>query len=378
MDEKERMAMKGAESGPGKRIASIDALRGFDMLWITGGGGLIWALHASIPNRLTLGLVHQFEHVPWQGFHFYDLIFPLFIFVVGLVLPFSLGRHKLEGARKKQLYFRVVRRFVLLFVFGLIYNGLLNFNLHQQRFAGVLQRISICYLVAAIIMMNTGVKGQAITAGAILIGYWGVMKLIPVPGVGAGVITPMGNLSGYIDRHFLPGPFCCYTYGDSEGILSTVPAISTALIGVLAGHWLRSDHSPQRKAAWLAGAGVASLVTGLIWGYWFPIIKNIWTSSYVLFAAGWSLLLLALFYWVIDVRGVQRWAFPFKVIGMNAITIYMVWHLFDKFSSVAIIFVHGFIHNLGAATPLVWASSKWLAGWLFCWFLYRQKIFLRV
>ncbi len=361
-----------------KRVASIDALRGFDMFWIAGGESIIHALYKVWPGATTRVLDTQFEHVPWAGFHFYDLIFPLFLFVVGVVLPFSLTRRVEEGADRGHLYRHVFQRFLLLFLFGLIYNGLLDFNIHTLRRPGVLQRIAISYFVAALVVMNTKIRGQAIVAGSILIAYWAIMKLVPVPGVGAGVLTPEHNLAGYLDRLIIPFRFCCYTFGDNEGLLSTLPAISTCLLGVLAGHWLRSGkYSPNRKVLGLVAAGIVSLVVAWVWSFNFPIIKNIWTSSFVLWAGGWSMLLLALFYWLIDVRGYERWSFFFKVIGMNAITIYLVDRFFS-FSIITKVFLHGLLPVLGSVEPLVWSCSVVFTMWLFLYFLYRQKIFLRV
>jgi predicted acyltransferase len=359
------------------RVASIDALRGFDMFCITGGERVMRAILRLIPNSRVGALARQFSHVPWEGFHFHDLIFPLFLFVVGAVLPFSLTRRLESGAKRAPLYRHIVRRLVLLFVLGLVYNGLLDFRFHDLRLPGVLQRIAICYFVAALLVLSMSIRGQAAVAGGILVVYWAVMKLVPVPGVGAGVITPDGNLAGYVDRLIIPRPYCCYAFGDNEGLLSTFPAIATTLLGVLAGHWLRSRQAPQRKVLGLAGAGVLSLLVGAVWGHWFPIIKNVWTSSYVVWAGGWSLLLLALFYWIIDVRGYKRWSFFFAVVGMNPITIYLAWHLFD-FGTVTRIFVHGFIDYCGPLRPLVWEFAVMMTGWLFLWFLHRQKIYLRV
>jgi len=367
----------GQESFLEKRVASIDALRGFDMFWITGGDVIIHALYKADPVPATTLLNTEFHHVPWVGFHFYDLIFPLFLFVVGVVLPFSLSKRLEAGANRGQLYRRIFRRLVILFLLGLVYNGLLNFNFHDLRIAGVLQRIALCYFFAALVVMNTKIRGQAAFFAGILLAYWAVMMLVPVPGFGAGVITPQGNLASFIDRRLLPHPYCCFALGDNEGILSTLPAIATALMGVLAGQWLRSGHSPNRKTLGLVAAGAASLLVGFAWSFNFPIIKNLWTSSFVLVAGGWSLLLLALFYWIIDVRGFRRWAFFFTVIGVNAITIYLVHQLFD-FGTITTIFVHGFIHHLGAVEPLFWAVSVMMTGWLFLYFLYRQKIFLKI
>ena len=362
-----------------KRVASIDALRGFDMFWIAGGERIIHALYKVWPGAATQALDTQFEHVRWEGFHFYDLIFPLFVFTVGLVLPFSLTRRQEEGANRGQLYRHIVQRFLTLFLFGLIYGGLLDFNIQHLRIPGVLQRIALAYLFAGLVVMMTGVRGQAMVAGGILVVYWLIMWLVPVPGVAhADWATPAGNLAGYLDRHIIPFRFCCYPYGDNEGLLSTLPAISTCLLGVLAGHWLRSaQFSPQRKAQGLAVAGVASLFVGWLWSLQFPIIKNVWSSSFVLWAGGWSLLLLALFYWIIDVRGYQRWSFFFKVIGMNAITIYLVDRFF-KFDIITDVFLHGLRPVFGHYDPLIWSCSVVFTAWLFLYFLYRQKIFLRV
>jgi predicted acyltransferase len=368
---------KAAIGVPG-RIASIDVLRGFDMFWITGGEGIIHALLRIFPSSPTMqGLDRQFHHVQWEGFVFYDLIFPLFIFIVGVVLPFSLTKRLEAGANRWQLYEHMAKRLIILIMLGLVYNGLLDMNFHNLRLAGVLQRIGLAYFFAALIVMNTKVRGQAIVTGSLLVAYFLILKFVPVPGVGAGVLTPSGNLSAYLDQHFLPRPFCCYLYGDNEGILSTIPAICTCMMGVLAGHWLRSDRTPTRKLIGLVIAGIASLALALAWGIWFPIIKNLWTSSYVLFAGGWSLLLLALFYWIIDMRGWKRWAFFFTVIGMNPLTIYILDRVFD-FGTIVAIFFHGFIDYLGPYKPLVWQLGVIAVTWSLLYYLYRQKIFLRV
>jgi len=361
-----------------KRMASIDALRGFDMFWIAGGERIINAIHKVWPNAATSALDTQFEHVPWAGFHFYDLIFPLFVFVVGVVLPFSVTRRVEEGADRRHLFLHIFQRFALLFLFGLIYNNLLDFNPNTLRILGVLQRIAIAYLFAGLVMLLTGIRGQAIVTGSLLLGYWAIMKLVPVPGFGAGVLTPQGNLAAFVDRAVIPFKFCCYTFGDNEGLISNIPAIATCLLGVMAGHWLRSaKFSPNRKVWGLVVAGATSLLLSWVWSFNFPIIKNIWSSSFVLCAGGWSILLLALFYWIIDVRGLQRWAFFFKVIGMNAITIYMVDRFFD-FGSITRVFLHGILPHLGGIAPLVWECGVIATMWLFLYFLYRQIIFLRV
>ncbi|HEV2380386.1 MAG TPA: DUF5009 domain-containing protein [Terriglobia bacterium] len=373
----DRAAKLKREKAAQGRIASIDALRGFDMLWISGGDELIHSLHSAHPTPFTAALSTQFEHVAWAGFHFYDLIFPLFVFVVGLVLPFSLTRRLEEGCDRRQLYLHAVRRLGILLLFGLLYNGLLDFNFHQLRLSGVLQRIAIAYFCATLLTMNLKLRGQVIATAAILVIYWAIMALVPVPGFGAGGYTPQGSLAAYIDQRFLPRPFCCYTFGDNEGLISMFPAVATCMMGVLAGHWLRSDRSPNRKATGLALAGVASLAVALLWNLDFPIIKNIWSSSFVLFAGGWSLLLLALLYWVIDVGGYQRWALFFIVIGANSIAVYLAHRFFD-FRILGDIFIHGLFPYMGAWRPFIRDAAGIAVSWCLFMYLYRRRIFLRI
>lgn len=368
--------LKPSVSGS-RRVASIDALRGFDMFWITGGDALVYHLSKALPVPLTLALANQFRHVEWEGFHFYDLIFPLFVFIVGLVLPFSLTRRLEAGASRRKLYQHALRRLFLLCFLGLIFNGLLDFNFPDLRLLGVLQRIAIAYFFATLLVMNFKVRGQALATGLILLGYWAVMAWVPVPGFGHGNYTIQGNLAAYIDRRFLPHPFCCYEYGDNEGILSTIPTIATCMLGALAGHWLSTSQTAFRKVLGLVVAGVLCLGSGWLWSFSFPVIKNIWSSSFVLVAAGWSLLLLALFYLLIDVLGYRRWAFVFTVIGANSITIYLARH-FIKFRDIGLIFTHGFVNYLGAWKPFTVELGSVIVGWMFLYHLYRQKIWLRV
>ena len=235
-----------------ERLTSIDALRGFDMFWISGGDSLAEALAKwwNTPESKRFAL--QFEHVAWEGFRFYDLIFPLFLFTVGVVLPFSLRKYQSGDQPKAAVFGRIARRVVLLFLLGLVYNNFLQFRFENQRYAGVLQRIAICYGIAAVIFLLTKVRTQAILFVAILLGYWAILAFVPAPeSKKAGDYTIETNLSGYLDRQFLPGKINkgYYGYGDNEGLLSTIPAIATALLGVLAGNWLLVDRSGWIKSA---------------------------------------------------------------------------------------------------------------------------------
>ena len=360
----------------GRRLVSVDALRGFDMFWIIGGGTLFESLVEIYKHPVTETIHNQLHHVVWKGFHFEDLIFPLFLFIVGVVLPFSVVRRVGRGQGRSALYLHILKRSVVLILLGLIMNGLLQFDWAQMRWPGVLQRIGLCYFFAAIIVVHTKWRTQAIIIAVVLILYWLAMMLIPVPNFGAGNLTMEGCLSSYIDQQLIPGELY-YGYGDNEGLISTFPAICTVLLGTLAGHWLRSRQSGNRKAAGLAIAGVVSLLVGLLWSLTFPVIKIIWTSSYVLFSGGWCLLLLALFYWIIDVKGYKKWAFFFIVIGMNPITIYFLQRFVD-FNKIADFFVMGVAEHTGVFKTLILAFTAVMARWLFLHFLYRHKIFFKV
>ncbi|HLN32314.1 MAG TPA: DUF5009 domain-containing protein [Gemmataceae bacterium] len=364
--------------GASGRLVSIDALRGFDMFWIMGAEDIFkaWAAWSNWPVRKQIE--EQLEHVEWEGFRFYDLIFPLFLFLVGAVLPFSLGKLQGSGRPKMAMYWRILRRTILLFALGLLNNGILELNFPHLRIAGVLQRIAICYGITAILVMHFGVRSRAVILAAILLGYWALLVLVPPPDSYAGDFSKQKNLAGYVDRHWLPGKIkdAYYKYGDNEGLLSTIPSVGTVLLGAFAGDWLRSTRSQGRKVLGLLLAGLLCLFLGYVWSFWFPIIKNIWTSSFVLFAGGWSLLLLGVFYGVIDVLGFRRWAFFFVVIGANAITIYVVPHFLD-FEKMSHFFFGGAARHSGAFGPVLLAAGVFALEWLGLYYLYRKGIFLR-
>ena len=249
---------------------------------------------------------------------------------------------------------------------------------------GVLQRIAICYGITALIFLNTKTRVQVVLLAAILLGYWALLAYVAPPGGTAGDYSKQRNLAGWVDRHYLPGKIfeSYYGFGDNEGLLSTIPALGTSLLGVLAGTWLRSNRTPWTKALGLAAAGFVATSVGFAWSAKFPIIKNIWTSSFVLVAGGFSLILLRIFYTVIDVLRFRRWAFFFVVIGANAITIYVLPKLID-FDKISHFFLGGFcriLKNHGAAgiTPIVLALGVLASEWLLLLFLYRKRIFLRV
>jgi predicted acyltransferase len=379
---------------------SLDALRGFDMFWIVGAEGLVEGLaHLIKPNEdkeSVLGVVQkQLQHVSWDGFHFEDLIFPMFVFIVGASLVFSLTRMVEEKGRSGAVI-RIVRRAVLLYALGIFMYGGFGGTFHHIRLLGVLQRIALAYLFAGLIFVFFGLRGRIAWCVGLLVGYWAIMAFVPAPDGTAGDYAEGTNLANWIDKNYLPLRKWDGDH-DPEGLLSTLPAIANCLIGVFAGMLLRNGkQQPWNKALLLAVAGVILVHLGWLWAGWFwkyqiaippwlcfPVIKKIWTSSFVFVACGYASLLLATFYLIIDVAGWRRWAMPFVWIGMNPITIYLLADGFGAFDAVAKRLVGGelnkklHIHDVNFG-PLVLAIVSLLLVFAFAHFLYRRKIFIRL
>ncbi len=365
------------------RIVSIDALRGFDMFWIMGADTLAAKLVALVPASLAgfstawiAGLADQFEHAEWEGFRFYDLIFPLFLFLVGCSIPLSLGKLDQD---KRRMHGRILRRTLLLVLMGLLYNGIQNFDWAQLRWMGVLQRIGIGYGIAALLTVHLSTRGLLVVWLAILFGYWGILSWVPVPGGIAGDLSPAGNLSGYFDRTLLPGKILekYYGYGDNEGLLSTIPAVATVLLGVGAGRWLQGTATHLQKTSGLMAIGALLVIAGNQWGNYFPVIKNLWTSSFVLVAGGWSLMLLSVFYGLIDGLGWKRWAWIWVAIGANAITIYLLQRIVP-FPSISKFFFQGIANLAGDHGTIVLLAGALACKCLLLAWLYNKRIFLRL
>ena len=373
---------------PKQRVVSVDALRGFTMFWILGGDGVAWALdEMSAGKSPVVSAVGKFfgtqlSHVDWVGFRFYDLIFPMFIFVTGISIVFSLPR-LVEHEGKAGAHLRVLRRFLLLFALGVIYYGGLSHKWPDIRLLGVLQRIAICYLAASLLFLNFRLRGAIVAFFALIVGYWALMTFVPVPGIGVGSFAKDANLANWIDANYLPGSLWDRTR-DPEGLLSTLPAIATCLLGVFAGALLINPRlEPRQKALWLFGAGLVMLAGGYLWALQFPLIKAIWTSSFVLVTGGWSALMLGAAYLIVDVCGLRRWATPFVWIGANAITLYMINNL-AGFYKIGTRLVGGDLgaflnHAVSPGTGNFVANVVGLAiAIALAGYLYRRKIFLRV
>lgn len=364
-----------------QRLQSLDALRGFDMLFIMGGGSFFVGLNTLFPNAFFGAIAGQMQHVQWDGFACYDMIFPLFLFIAGISFPFSLAKQREKNITEASIYKNIIRRGITLVLLGVLYGGILTVGFANARYASVLGRIGLAWMFAALIFMNTRtITRIGITAG-ILVGYWLLLALVPAPdGNGAGVFTMEGSLVGYVDRMLLPGRLHL-TIHDPEGILSTVPAIATALLGMFTGEYIKLEKkglTPQKKVFHLLLCGAALVVTGLLWNLFFPFNKNLWTSSFVCFVGGLSALLFALFYYIIDVKNIRKWTLFFTVIGMNSITIYLAQRIIG-FNKSAEFFFTGLTGLLPEnAQPLIQSAGYIAVCWVFLYFLYRHRIFLKV
>jgi predicted acyltransferase len=390
---------------------SVDALRGFDMFWIIGADYFMTALGQMTDNPTLRWLGGQLHHKQWEGFAFYDLIFPLFVFLVGVSIVFSLTK-TIQQEGQWSAHRRIFRRTALLYVIALLYSGGLTSEWPDIRLMGVLNRIALCYFFAALVFCHFRWRGMLVITAGLLVGYWALMTFLSFPDVRPvdtsgrlisptltatstaelnfngtnrleGVFEPGLNLANYIDQRYLPGKKWDKTW-DPEGLLSTLPAIATCLLGVFAGLLLRATTiTAQRKVYWFLGAGLLGIAAGWLWGLQFPVIKKIWTSSYVLVAGGYSAIFLGIFYQVIELWNKQAWAQPFVWIGANSITIYLANNVIN-FGRLGQRFAGGDVKQFldttfakGAGDLLIATVAVSLAI-LLARFLYQRKIFLRL
>lgn len=407
-----------APAASSQRLMSLDALRGFDMFWIIGAEGLVAALtkmaHTDAAHGFSiLGFIAtELEHCAWDGFHFEDLIFPLFVFMSGVSVVFSLGKTiRTEG--RSAAVARVFRRSILLFVLALFYSGGFSNNWPDIRLLGVLNRIALCYFFAGLIFCFFEWRGMVAIAVGLLVVYWGLMTFVPIRNIQlsdtalakvseqrgvpndpkalfyatteriSGQYKPGLNLANHLDFEYLPGKKWDKYY-DPEGYLSTMPAIVSCLLGVFAGMFLtRGTLSDQQKVICLIAAGLVLVALGLAWSVQFPIVKKIWTSSFVLVAGGCSSFLLGVFYLIVDVWKYQKWCQPFVWMGMNSITIYVVSNILGGWKKISVRFAGGDVHDFlngkwnGLGDLAVSIIGLALAFW-FMHFLYRRRIFLRL
>jgi predicted acyltransferase len=368
-------------SGKPVRLLSIDALRGFDMLFIAGGGTFIELLEGKTRWTWVDLLASQMHHATWNGrITFYDLIFPIFLFLTGVSLTFSLNKEMARGRKKSDLYLKAFWRMLIFIGIDIVYKnpGISFFEPSTIRYLGILGRIGFAGFITTIIYLNFSRYSRIIWIASILILYWAALSFIPVPGYGAGDLSSMeSNIVGWFDRTVLPGRLIDRIY-DENGLACQFPALCLTILGSLAGDILRSDSKEKRKIIILLLAGLACLGLGLLWGLNFRISRHLWTSSYILVSGGWAFLFMTLFYWLIDVLKYQKWAFFFKVIGMNSLATYLLYYFINFYYTSNLIF-----YGLYAPAPEQWqkvfeAIGALVLVWLTLYFMYRKKIFLKV
>lgn len=365
----------------GQRLVSLDAFRGLTiagMILVNNPGS--WS-HVYGP----------LAHAAWHGWTPTDLIFPYFLFIVGVAVPFSFRRRLAEGARRRDLFVHVVRRALIIVGLGVLMRVVPDFDWAGMRWPGVLQRIGVVYLAAAGLYLAVGSRGRWGWTAGLLLGYWAALVLVPVPGYGAGDLSPEGNLAAWVDRALMGGHLYQGTW-DPEGILSSFPAVGTSLLGIFTGEWLLSGRSRPELARGMAVAGALATAVGLAWGLVFPINKNLWTSSYVVFTAGTALLLLAVFYWTVDMKGRRGpWLTPLLVYGTNAIAVFVL----SGFMTKALVRLH--VGGAEGPSAYTWAYQSLFRSWAgdlngslafavayvllwlaLMWPLYARRIFIKI
>lgn len=373
------------------RLVSLDVLRGFVMFWIMSGEHIIHALAEAAPIPVFTWMSSQLHHTDWNGITFYDMIFPIFLFVAGVSMPYSFDKkmnsagvnspEELPSSEKKKIYASMLKRTCILLFLGFVVNGLLRFDGYDQtRFASVLGRIGLAWFFAGLIYLNFDLKKQLFWFVGILVGYYLVLKLVPVPNFGAGILTPEGSFSSYFDQQFLPGRLHSKVY-DPEGLFSTIPAVATALLGMFLGTFLKSKNnfSSNEKIMILFASALVLIGVGALWNYDFPINKRLWTSSFVCFVGGCSILFFTFFYLVIDVLGFHKWAFPLILIGSNSILIYMASEGLVSFKHTAEFVFGGLIEF----APLIWqpvftTMAVTFVQLVLLYYLYKRKLFLKI
>ena len=366
------------------RLLSLDALRGADMLFIMGFGVLIRKVCAAL-GFADCAFAQQFCHAEWNGLHFEDTIFPLFLFIAGVTFPYSSARKLEKGMSRAALVRDILRRALVLFALGLVYNGALKNGFADLVWGSVLGRIGIAWALAAVIYLFVPLRRRLVLAVAILLGYWLVMRLVGAPDrPDAFPLSPEGNLSGYFDRLLLPGRLTRPGIISNQGTLSTLPAVVTAMLGMFVGEYVRRPAaSGGRRTGVLLGAAAGLVAAGLLVAFGFgaysmPINKILWSSSFVLVVGGYSVAVFAIFHWIVDVKGWSGWTGFFRVIGVNSITIYLAQAVVG-FQGVSKFFLGGVAKLVPEAwAPVVLQAGYVAACWLFLWFLDRKNIHLKV
>jgi predicted acyltransferase len=382
--------IKTADADSSSRLICLDIFRGLAV------AGMILVDNPGSDEKAYRSIAHA----EWNGWTPADFIFPSFLFLVGISLVFSSAKRREKGHSRRQILLHVFVRSLLLIAIGLFVNAspFIGVDFHTLRFEGVTQRIALCYFAAAILELWSDRRGQIVAIAACLFGYWAMLRFVPVPGLGVPgrdipFMDPNQNLAAWLDRKLFMGHLFD-GIRDPEGILSTIPAIATTLFGVLTGHWLRSRKAPARKAIVMLFAGILGLIAGEVWNIWFPINKNLWTSSFAVFTGGFALVFLAMLYWLLEIKRWRgAWTVPILIFGMNAIAgfvadsfVYGPGYTFTvKHADGVTLSWHDAAQaklvSLGASPPnasLIYSLGAVIFCWILLWFLWRKRIFLKV
>jgi predicted acyltransferase len=356
------------------RLVSLDAFRGFIMFWIVGGSVLMRGLQALGHHPVIDSVIYQLNHTSWEGLRFYDCIWPSFMLMVGVSVPFSYAKRSLTQTHSEMLA-HALKRVAALFLLGSLRESVHLGVPRLIELSSALQPIAIAYLVAFLLVRKSP-RFQALVGGLILAGYALLLALVPVNGVGTGSYKLNANLVYAVDLALLPHRASQPEFLEGWGtILSTIPTLSTTILGLWLGQFLQSNRPAKSKMAVIASIGAAGLVLGFILSPWVPVIMKIWTASYGILSASWACLMFLAFYWIVDVLGYRKWAFPFVVIGMNALAVYLSETL-TRLHSVVGILTHGLETALGPFGPLFGAAAFFGVEWLILFWMYRRKIFL--
>jgi predicted acyltransferase len=378
-DQQTTSEKKPSASAVSGRMISLDVFRGFIMFWIIGNdsiGGAFEKIHkegGGLAATVAGFFAKHLEHPGWEGLVFYDLIFPGFIFIIGISLVFSLSKI-IQNEGKAAAYKRLIRRFLLLFFLAFIYDeGFANIH-DEDVICGVLQRLSLCYLFTGLLFINLNRKGLIAAFVILLGGYWALLSFVPIPGQDDVSFKRHENWNDYIGENYSP-----YKNSDPEGYLSTLPAICSCLLGVFTAFFLRNkEYSQQQKVLYLLGVGVAMTVIGYLWSYQFPIVKRLWSPSYVFAAGGYCFIMLAAFSQIVDIWKIQWWTIPFIWLGSNAITVYMSTNIID-YQALSERFVGGDIAKaFGVYDQLIISCGSMALSLLLVRWLYKRKLFIRV
>lgn len=374
----EKYHVRKSSNLTGERVVSVDALRGFDMFWIMGGDMAFKSLDNIFKNRLSGFIKENMDHVDWFGFHFYDIIMPLFLFLVGVSMVYSYRKRLLSAESDSSLWKHTLKRIIILWILGMMIQGnLLMYDPQKVQFySNTLQAIAAGYLIATVFILYFPVRYQIAATTLLLLLYWAIVAVVPVGETTANAYTPEGNVAFCVEKAVMGKHIGWGTY---TWIVSSLNFGATVMLGVFSGYILQSEQAKDIKFRHFCIFGASLIAVALLLNIWHPIIKKIWTSSFVLFSGGISILMLTFFYLFIDVWGIKHGVKWMIILGSNAIAGYVAWHLFEKqFLGMADVFIKGMMPYLGEWVETIRYTSAFLIIYFIMWYMYKNKTFIKI